>query len=526
MASADAIESAVPAPRSEQNPLFGGGCLRRMGSKGGGHMTALRVGSRPRVVAVAVAVACTAAPAPSAAIPLRDIAQLPGTAGCIVNGPSVDVAGCDNTGRALDFNLQLAISPDGRNAYVASYLADAVSTFNRSPSSGALRQRPGPAGCIVEESNLVDVAGCDNTGRGLVEARSLAVSPDGRNVYVGSYNGIAIFDRDQATGELTQKQGTDGCITEEVNSVACATGRGLVAASAVVPSPDGRHVYVASFFGSSVVVFDRDATTGALTQKPGPAGCLGDAQHVYDTSCGNTGRALWRPVALTISPDGENVYTGSINDRAVAVFDRDPATGELTQKTSQDGCVVDATGTAIPGCAQGARALIPRSVTLSPDGENVYVGSADVDAVAILARDRTTGALAQLPGQAGCIVNAASTAIPQCANTGRKMRQPRAVAIAPDGRSAFVAANGSEAIAAFNRNLLTGALVQRPGVAGCVSEGGGGGCKNGREIREPSFVTVSRDGRSAYATAAEDSLVIPMEDDSDSVTSFRVRSCR
>jgi DNA-binding beta-propeller fold protein YncE len=44
----------------------------------------------------------------------------------------------------------------------------------------------------------------------------VAVSPDGHSVYVasGGSNAIAIFDRDTATGELTQKQGMDGCISE------------------------------------------------------------------------------------------------------------------------------------------------------------------------------------------------------------------------------------------------------------------------------------------------------------------------
>ena len=55
--------------------------------------------------------------------------------------------------------------------------------------------------------------------------------------------------------------------------LAVPTARGLVTAIAVVVSPDGKNVYVASR-GNAVAVFSRNTTTGILTQLSGTAGCI------------------------------------------------------------------------------------------------------------------------------------------------------------------------------------------------------------------------------------------------------------
>jgi hypothetical protein len=56
----------------------------------------------------------------------------------------------------------------------------------------------------------------------------------------------------------------------------CQNGTALQGPSGVVASPDGRGVYVASDVSDAVGVFDRDPATGALTQKPGSAGCISE----------------------------------------------------------------------------------------------------------------------------------------------------------------------------------------------------------------------------------------------------------
>ncbi len=77
-------------------------------------------------------------------------------------------------------------------------------------------------------------------------------------------------------------------------------------------------MYVASFLGRAVAVFDRRPSGGAIRQKTGRAGCITDAPRPGCT----TGRALQGPFAVTVSPDGKSVYVNDFRGDAIAVFDR------------------------------------------------------------------------------------------------------------------------------------------------------------------------------------------------------------
>ena len=57
----------------------------------------------------------------------------------------------------------------------------------------------------------------------------MALSPDGRNVYVTTFtsDAVATFDRDLETGVLTQKAGVAACISETGTSGDCRDGVAL-----------------------------------------------------------------------------------------------------------------------------------------------------------------------------------------------------------------------------------------------------------------------------------------------------------
>jgi len=190
-----------------------------------------------------------------------------------------------------------------------------------------------------------------------------------------------VFDRDAITGELTQKAGTAGCISETGTGGFCQVGKALDLPQSVAVSPDGNTVYTASSGSDAVAVFDRDPTTGELTQKAGTAGCISE------TGTGGLcqdGKALDGAYSVTVSPDGNTVYATSNLSNAVAVFDRDAITGELTQLPGTQGCISE-TGTG--GLCQDGKALdSPWSVTVSPDGKNVYAASVGSSAVAVFSR--------------------------------------------------------------------------------------------------------------------------------------------
>jgi DNA-binding beta-propeller fold protein YncE len=219
---------------------------------------------------------------------------------------------------------------------------------------------------------------------------------------------------------------------------------------------------------------------GGLEQLEGRAGCVQETTFVL-TVCGSA-RALDEPVAIAISPDGQNVYVASRTSASLAVFRRDPRRGGLEQLAGTAGCLsVGATR----GCADGILLQGASDVVVSPDGLNVYVSSFSEDSIAIFSRDLDTGALTQAAAPNGCIREVGGGT---CLD-GEAMRGIFALAFSPDGLFLYAAANKSNAIAIFSRSPGTGALTS----VGFQSSQSHLGLVRG--------VAVSPDGRNVYALA-------------------------
>jgi len=156
-------------------------------------------------------------------------------------------------GQELIFAEGIAASPDGGGVYVAAHNSAALTSFDRE-ATGALSQKPGVEGCSELGATAFGLECRD--GNGLGGARAVAVSPDGRDVYVAGVesDAIATFERD-AAGNVSQAPGTAGCVSESGGT--CVPGRGLDGAFDLAVSPDGRSVYVASSEPGAVAVFDR-----------------------------------------------------------------------------------------------------------------------------------------------------------------------------------------------------------------------------------------------------------------------------
>jgi DNA-binding beta-propeller fold protein YncE len=327
------------------------------------------------------------------------------------------------------------------------------------------------------------------------------MSPDGGNVYAATYsNAVVRLNRNTTTGALTQPAGAAGCISQ-TGVGPCADGHGLKSPVSVMVSSDGRSVYVASPGGDDVARFNRNTTTGALSQPAGTAGC------VSETGAGPCadGHALSSPVDLTGSPDGKSVYVASTPSNAAVRLDRNTTTGALTEPSGTDGCISQ---TGAGGCVMAPQLsqfgspilnpgfTSPSSVASSADGKSVYVAS-DSGGVARLNRNTTTGAVTQPANAAGCILqDAASNGIP-CADA-HGLRNPASAAVSPDGKNVYVASAGSDGVARLNRNTTTGALTQPAGTGGCTNETGSNDCADGHALRDPTSVAVSADGKSVY----------------------------
>ncbi|MBK5232294.1 MAG: beta-propeller fold lactonase family protein [Thermoleophilia bacterium] len=366
------------------------------------------------------------------------LTQKAGTAGCISEtgaGPCVD-------GTALNGAGSVTVSPDGKNAYVASFDSNAVSIFDRSPD-GTLTQKVGTAGCISETG-----AGPCVDGTALSTARSVAVSPDGKSAYVLGFSSdaVAVFDR-AADGTLTQKAGTAGCISE-TGAGPCADGTAIAHPIVVTISSDGKNAYIASSMSGAVSVFDR-ALDGTLTQKSGNAGCI---SNTGAGPCAD-GTALGGANSVSISPDGKSAYASSLLSDAVVVFDR-AADGELTQKAGTTGCFSD---TGAGPCSDGTALVGATSVAVSPDGNSAYVTASGSYSVAEFDR-AMDGSLTQKPGTAGCI---SETGAGPCGD-GTAIAYPNSVAVSPDGRNAYVVSLISDAVAVFDREPAPSGIKVEP----------------------------------------------------------------
>ncbi|GAB3255487.1 lactonase family protein [Nocardioides dilutus] len=179
-----------------------------------------------------------------------------GSAGCFYDSDNAPIGGCAAT-QGLAAARGVAVSPDGKSAYVVSGANSALVPFERGPT-GVLA----PVGCIGD----VGTAACPATAQGLGSGVDVTVSADNASVYAVTEDGggaIVSFSRNTTTGALTAR----GCISQVVDSAGCPSDEeGLFQPRGVIGSPDAKSVYVSSFGQDAIARFDRVA--GAVAPLP------------------------------------------------------------------------------------------------------------------------------------------------------------------------------------------------------------------------------------------------------------------
>jgi len=315
------------------------------------------------------------------------------------------------------------------------------------------------------------------------------------------------------SGALSQLPSPNECVggieeQETISGALCLTSvpYGLHTSYQVQVSPDGGNAYSVAGQGD-LIEYSRNPANGALTV----IGCftsLPNSNPPCASANANMGViAVNSPGAIALSPDGANAYVlsqGANND--LVEFSRDPETGLLTKM----GCITEEASSS--ECATtGAKGLnLPFGVTVSPDGENVYVASYTDEAVAEFSRETKTGALTQLASPNDCISATASSGCGTTTAIG--LKAAIGVVVSPDNKNLYVAAGakGEEGdIAAFKRGS-EGALEQLSGEKGCISELVVG-CAKGKEVTGSEDLVISPDGKNVYANAFEHSAVVELE---------------
>ena len=425
-------------------------------------------------------------PDDAGAAPAGRLVQPHGADGCVHR---TAVNGCAR-GRALTSPEDLVVSPDGRHVYVASYGSHAVAVFARSRRTGLLEQLPGQRGCVRHGRG----GGCA-PGRALGGPASIAISPDGRNVYVAASgsDALGVFARNRRTGALRQLSGPSGCFSARPGG-GCTVGRALNEPTSVAASPDGARVYVAGRrFPSGVAVFAR-APDGSLSQPDGTGGCVS-----YRGGLGcSAARGMSAPEEVLVTPDSRHVLVAGSRSSAVAVLRSGPA--GLSQADGAAGCISRA---GEEGCAAGRELRGPVDLAISADGRSVYAASSIADGVAVLTRDRVAGALTQSSRRTGCISQGGSGG--RC-EPGEALDEVWGIAISPDGRNVYAVSSKVNMLGAMARDRESGGLTQLPGRFACFIRGGGFGCPEGRGLTVAVAVAVSPDGRNVYV-ASEDAYL-------------------
>lgn len=189
--------------------------------------------------------------------------------------------------------MGVAVSPDGKNVYVAGNGDDAVAVFRRSLNDGTLSW---------ETQYRDGINGVD----GLASPTSVALSPDSKSVYVTGLGdkALAVFKRNPQTCTMT--------FTEKIKDGQNGVD-GLYGAYDVQCSDDGRSVYVVGELDNAIALFRRSLADCSLTYVQ----CLKDGQGGVD--------GLRRVRALDVSNDSRHVYCAGRNDNAISVFARNLA---------------------------------------------------------------------------------------------------------------------------------------------------------------------------------------------------------
>jgi sugar lactone lactonase YvrE len=271
--------------------------------------------------------------------------------------PCIAVNGLDGpctVGIAMAGVSGLALAPEGKQLYAVSPTSKAVDVFSLA-GSGALTE----SGCLMVDP---PAGMCTASKRLLAPAPGVAVSPDGRNVYVADHSArgggqIDILSRDPTSGGLTDsacvdflpvpekhesKEETPDQEKKESEREAkepeaetkeaekepadqCTSGPGLESVESVAISADGSQLY--AFGSDSAATFARAPGDGALTE----TACASES----DSRCAAV-TDLSGVEAAAVSPDGRNVYAVTANSKALLAFGLGASVTSTTAATSSD----------------------------------------------------------------------------------------------------------------------------------------------------------------------------------------------
>ncbi len=313
-------------------------------------------------------------------------------------------------------------SPDGNNVYTANGEADSVGVFSRAGDGSLTPVETESDGADDPDDPGGAVAGIDGTF-------DVLVSPDGEHVFATGYvgQGLASFSRDAGTGALSF---VGSAIDEEIDPVSGLEISGLIEATGMAFSPDGKFIYVTSNSDYSISTFELDGATGAPIYR----------QTLFDDEGDVPKDGLYGAWDVEVSADGKYVYVAALDGDAVSVFSRNAASGLLTYVETEFDQVDDPTdaGGAVTGMSD------PEDLVLSRNGEQAYVVTSGDGSVLRFERNAGNGKLSFVEAQE----------LPA--------EPPSGIVASEDGRSLIISSDGDDAVQTVDRSLADGSLTLGP----------------------------------------------------------------
>ena len=292
---------------------------------------------------------------------------------------------------------------------------------------------------------------------------------------------------------------------------------GFSYATGISVSADGNYVYISDEDGGGIAVFKLNSTDANVA--------LDFVESHFDGQDGVDGIAT--PIALTVSPDGSNLYVAGSEDNALAIFKKETNADTLTyvmKEESGDEGLSGLTGVAssfittdgnhLYAAGSSDNALVAfsrdsvsgkltyidsyfdnvdgidglggiRQITSSPDDKYVYATGWGEDAVVVFIRDENTGELSfhsiyknNVDGVEG-------------------IDAPNSITHSPDGKHIYVSANNSNSVAVFTQNTTTDSLE-------FIHAKFDGQDNQIDGLKGASSVVVSKDGNYVYVTGSTD----------------------
>jgi 6-phosphogluconolactonase (cycloisomerase 2 family) len=296
-----------------------------------------------------------------------------------------------NDGAGLQGASSLTVSPDNKYIYVAAATDFGLGFFERAnngqpsyldfyPAMSDLGSNELPLKVLLSPDGLslytihksfdkssvvfygrdIDNGGLHFNSRyeGLDDIANLAMSNDGRSLYVSGSNALVVFQRDTSTGALSKK-------VAETQYDGANGVDGLAGSNGLALTPDGNYLFVAGTEDDAVAVFSRNTSTGALS-----------FVEVLRNDPNKRITGLAGAISLALSPDGVNLYVVGAEDNALAIFKRNIISGSVSylETWTQNGINGDRKVPELNGIS---------SVVVSPNGSRVYTSSTKNDAIAV-----------------------------------------------------------------------------------------------------------------------------------------------